>query len=133
MKKLLFLVICLSNILLANNLTININNKNIQGNAYLFIYSSKNDFLKIEKAYKIIKIDLLPEKTEVIVPSLSDGEYAFTLYADINSNGILDKNFMKIPKEPTGFSNNFRPKFKPNYDDFKFHIHEDTIQNIDLK
>lgn len=133
MKKLLFLVICLSNILLANNLTININNKNIQGNAYLFIYSSKNDFLKIEKAYKVIKIDLLPEKTEVIVPSLSDGEYAFTLYADINSNGILDKNFMKIPKEPTGFSNNFRPKFKPNYDDFKFHIHEDTIQNIDLK
>lgn len=33
----------------------------------------------------------------------------------------------------TGFSNNFRPKFKPNYDNFKFDLNEDVFQKVDLK
>ncbi|MGL5123224.1 MAG: DUF2141 domain-containing protein [Fusobacteriaceae bacterium] len=133
MKRLIFLTLTLSNIIFANNLNININNNNITGTAYLFIYNNKEYFLKEKKAYKVVKIDLLPERTEILIPNLDMGEYAFTLYADTNSNGMLDKNFMKIPKEPTGFSNNFRPKFKPNYNDFKFTISHDTTQSIDLK
>lgn len=34
------------------------------------------------------------------------GEYAISVYHDENGNGELDTNLFRIPKEPTGFSNN---------------------------
>lgn len=41
------------------------------------------------------------------------GRYAVAVYHDLNSNGKLDKNVLGIPKEPYGFSKDFRPKFSP--------------------
>ncbi len=37
--------------------------------------------------------------------SLPPGEYVFSLYQDLNSNGKLDTNFIGIPREPVGISN----------------------------
>ena len=39
---------------------------------------------------------------------LPPGEYAAVAFQDVNGNGILDKNFLGIPKEPYGFSNGAR-------------------------
>jgi len=39
--------------------------------------------------------------------------YAISIYHDLNENGELDSNFIGIPKEPIGFSNNYFPKFGP--------------------
>jgi len=36
---------------------------------------------------------------------LPPGEYVFSLYQDLNSNGKLDTNFIGIPREPVGISN----------------------------
>lgn len=41
---------------------------------------------------------------EAVVPLLP-GEYVFSLYQDLNSNGKLDTNFIGIPREPVGISN----------------------------
>ncbi|GAB3924777.1 DUF2141 domain-containing protein [Larkinella terrae] len=38
------------------------------------------------------------------------GDYAVALFHDVNGNGKLDKNLFGIPKEPYGFSNNYRPR-----------------------
>lgn len=45
--------------------------------------------------------------------SLEPGEYAFTAYHDENDNKKLDSNFIGIPNEPSGLSNNHRPRFGP--------------------
>lgn len=41
----------------------------------------------------------------VTFEDLPAGDYAISLYHDINDNEELDKNLMGIPKEPFGFSN----------------------------
>lgn len=45
--------------------------------------------------------------------TLEPGEYALTAYHDENDNKKLDANFIGIPKEPSGLSNNHRPRFGP--------------------
>lgn len=49
------------------------------------------------------------------------GEYAIQVFHDENGNGRLDSNFLGIPKEPYGFSNNARGRLgPPRYDRIKF-------------
>jgi uncharacterized protein (DUF2141 family) len=52
--------------------------------------------------------------------SVEPGEYAVAVYHDRNANGELDKRIFGIPKEPYGFSNNFRPRLSaPTFNDCK--------------
>ncbi|MGL4977847.1 MAG: DUF2141 domain-containing protein [Cetobacterium sp.] len=133
MKKILLFITLITNLLYSADLTVIINNNNLKGTAYLALYKGKEGFLKKESMFKGVKFDLMPNETIVNITDLPSGEYAYVIFHDKNGNGVLDTNFMKIPKEPTGSSNNFRPKFKPNYDDFKFILNEKVTQKIDLK
>jgi uncharacterized protein (DUF2141 family) len=49
------------------------------------------------------------------------GDYAVAVSHDLNGNGKLDKNLFGYPKEPFGFSNNYKPKLSsPDFSDCKF-------------
>lgn len=49
------------------------------------------------------------------------GQYAISIFQDRNNNQTLDANFLKIPKERFGFSNNPRLKMGgPQYEDCSF-------------
>lgn len=51
------------------------------------------------------------------------GRYAAAVYHDINGNDQMDKNLLGIPKEPYGFSNDFRPMFaSPDFEDCAFDL-----------
>lgn len=51
------------------------------------------------------------------------GDYAVAVYHDVNNNGSLDKKLFGIPKEPYGFSNNYRPIVSgPNFNDCRITI-----------
>ena len=55
--------------------------------------------------------------TEVVF-ELPVGSYAVAVYQDMNLNGIMDKNFFGAPKEPYGFSRNFKPVMSaPDFSD----------------
>ena len=45
-------------------------------------------------------------KSAVVFSNLEPGRYAAIAFHDENGNGKLDKNFLGIPTEPYGFSNN---------------------------
>lgn len=61
------------------------------------------------------------------------GEYAVAVYHDINNNGKLDTKLFGIPKEPFGFSNNYRPIVSaPNFDDCRITIGS-TDKTISIK
>ena len=65
---------------------------------------------------------------------LLNGEYAISLFIDVNRDNKIDKNFFGIPKEQYGFSNNVMGKMSaPTFDQAKFVVSGPTIQNIKLR
>ncbi len=59
----------------------------------------------------------------VIFDSLTDGEYALSVLHDENKNGKIDTNFLGIPKEGYGVSNNVNPNLRsPRFDEALFSL-----------
>ncbi len=84
--------------------------------------ASKEYFLKSADNKAIFEID-----------NLEFGEYAIGTIHDENSNSEFDTNFLGIPKEGFGASNN--PKIKmgpPSYDSAKFSFSK-TDQSLEIK
>jgi uncharacterized protein (DUF2141 family) len=56
----------------------------------------------------------------------SPGTYAVAVFHDENGNGKLDTNFLGIPSEGVGVSNNKRPLVgPPSWDDARFRLEHD--------
>ena len=56
-----------------------------------------------------------------VFKDVSPGMYAVAVSHDLNENGITDTNFLGIPKEDWGVSNNVRPTMRaPTFDEAKF-------------
>lgn len=66
---------------------------------------------------------------------LPPGEYALSVFQDLDNDGKLLRNFLGMPKEPAGLSNNLRPKLgPPKFRDAKFTIGEVPVeQRIELR
>jgi uncharacterized protein (DUF2141 family) len=97
--------------------------KNTNGKVNIALYNSSVGFNNPSQAYKalFISIDAIP--LEIVFDSLPSGDYAFAVFHDENSNQNLDQNFLGIPKEGFGFSNNATGSFgPPSYDNAKFNI-----------
>lgn len=57
------------------------------------------------------------------------GTYAIKVVHDANNNGRLDTNFVGIPKEPFGFSNDAMGRFgPPGFDDASF-----AVEGVEVK
>ena len=106
--------------------SLNLNVKNIKhdkGKILIAIYNKEEEFMKERFADKSVKVDALESlKVEFQLPP---GRYAITIFHDINDNNELNTNFIGIPKEPYGFSNNPKitlgpPNFKQTSFDFSF-------------
>ncbi len=74
-------------------------------------------------AYHVI----LPVETkgsvEYTFRELNPGTFAIKLFHDVNANGKLDTNWVGIPREPYGFSNNPRIRFgPPSFDATSFEV-----------
>ena len=121
------------------NLKINILNLEKPGFLYLSICKDEAGFKEtVENESKeescvalVKKIDLQNTEINNLLPC---GEYAVTLFVDFNGNKKLDKNFLGIPKEQYGFSNNVMGEMSPpTFDQAKFMIKGPTTQNIKLR
>ncbi|UTW63559.1 DUF2141 domain-containing protein [bacterium SCSIO 12741] len=65
---------------------------------------------------------------------LKPGKYGVTAYHDVNGNEELDTNFLGVPTEPYGFSNDARGTLgKPDYQDVLFDLSEDQTITFELK
>ncbi|NQX82872.1 MAG: DUF2141 domain-containing protein [Flavobacteriaceae bacterium] len=77
-----------------------------EGKMMIAIYNSEETFLKKHIAARVSEIE--NGTVTVVFDKLEAGTYAISCFQDKNNNGVLDFNFMGIPKEPTGCSNNTR-------------------------
>jgi uncharacterized protein (DUF2141 family) len=63
------------------------------------------------------------------IEKLVYGEYAIKVFHDEDQDGELGKNFLGMPTESYGFSNNARGSFgPPDYDEAKFVINQKEME-----
>jgi len=136
MKYILLFFLIIANFLPHESpkLTINIGNiRKTEGQIRIGVFNTSKDFLKREAAIKhyYIKVDSTTESIKIV--DLPKGEYAFSMFHDKNSDDEFNRNFLGIPKEPYGFSNNVKPKFSaPSYKSCKFSLLKDLIMEVTL-
>jgi uncharacterized protein (DUF2141 family) len=70
---------------------------------------------------------------QVVFADLRTGVYAVSVFHDENMNEKLDKNFMGMPKEGYGASNNPKKKMgPPSFDEAKFQL-SGTEQSVEIR
>lgn len=103
-------------------LTISIRNIRYTNTVRIGIFTSKETFLQETKALRNYTVRPSNRKTaDIAITDLPSGEYAIAIYQDLNEDTHFDRNFLGIPIEPYGVSNNIKPMFAPpNYNDCRF-------------
>jgi len=109
-----------------------------EGKLYVMVYDKKDDWLsdrnRTQKSVNVAGNRAGDRITvELLLPA---GEYALSVFQDVNDNGKLERNFIGIPKEPAGLSNNVRPRFgPPKYQAAAFTVAVGTVteQKIELQ
>lgn len=60
---------------------------------------------------KVVRIS--SQSTAIIFTDVTPGNYAISVGQDRNMDGKIGTNFLGMPNEPVGLSNNVRPRFGP--------------------
>ncbi len=85
---------------------IEINNAIVNGGAIYVLCFNSEAGLKNEKYFRIGLNTKVSESTfNIKFKDLPIGDYVFIAFQDINGNGDLDEDVMKIPEEPFAVSN----------------------------
>jgi uncharacterized protein (DUF2141 family) len=105
-----------------------------KGRVELAIFNSSETFLDEKKYFKHLSMPIESgQKSVVFDLELPAGEYAFSAFHDENGNGKLDKNWVGIPTEAYGFSNNFKAKWgAPSWEKTRFFI-EKGAKSMEIK
>ena len=121
-QKNLFIVIALTMIAITfttaksfgqQTLDIKITNiKKNSGKVIVEIYDNKTTWLKTP--YRKMELSSSQE-IQTASFKVPYGNYAITIYQDLNNNGEADMNFLGIPKELVGFGNNYKPFGEPKF------------------
>jgi uncharacterized protein (DUF2141 family) len=116
-------------------LTVNVSNlESPNAPVVMGIYGTQNKFPDAKDQLKEYRFKPKNGKLTAKIEDLTYGEFALAIYQDVNSDGKIDKNFIGIPEEPYGFSNNYKPTVKaPSFKDCRFEYNEQTnTVNISL-
>lgn len=127
MKTILTLTILLISICVnaqSGNITVGIPGvKQAKGAVLICLYNSSETFLDSDKMYKKAVIKATVTKSSYTFKAVPEGEYAIHVFWDENDNGEMDANFIGMPKEEVGFSQNVLGTFgPPSFDDASFMV-----------
>ena len=85
-----------------------------RGQVLCALFSSAADFPKrADRAVAHAKSEISGRHATCEFQGVSPGTYALSVFHDENSNGKLDTNFLGIPREGVGASNNAKGHFGP--------------------
>ncbi len=103
------------------------------GHIMLRILAGEQEFDGDVEAITSIKQRALAGDNTFTVANLPAGDYGLQIMHDKNSNGKLDSNFVGMPTEPWGFSNNATGNMgPPAWSDVKFSLSGKVTQLITL-
>ena len=100
-----------------------------KGKCLLYLYNNKKGFPNdAGKAIKTAMGSISNGKSTIVLKDILNGEYAIGIIHDENDNGKMDTNFLGMPKEGVGVSNNAKGHFgSPSYDDSKFQLNRKSL------
>ncbi len=102
--------------------------ENDKGKVMVGLFDSKEGYSSGKEPFRGSSVEIRGGKAECTFAGIPYGTYAIKAYHDKNGNGKLDMNFMGIPNEPYGFSNNARAEFGPaKWEDAKFTINSKNM------
>ena len=105
-----------------------------KGEAYIAIYRATDDFPVFGKQYKGKTTTISGNVSQVVFSGIPSGSYAVAVYHDKNNNNVLDKNYLGIPTEAYGFSNNARRTFSaPSFSEASVVVNKSKTINITVK
>jgi uncharacterized protein (DUF2141 family) len=113
------------------------NVKSDEGSIIVWVYDDADKWLgdgwRTQKATPVA--GNRKDDSVIIELDLPPGEYALSVFQDLENDGKLARNFIGIPREPAGLSNNLRPKFgPPRFKDAKFTVGDAAVeQRIELR
>ena len=116
------------------NITIKVNGiEEVKGDMNVALYDNAKDFPGRDH-YVLREVVPINSKTfEYTFKNVSPGTYAIAVYHDLDKNGILNKNWIGIPKEPYGVSNDAKGRMgPPDYEDASFDLKQDLDMKINL-
>ncbi len=91
--------------------------KKATGSIVLCLWSGEDGFPDCESGKAVKRIVVPANATSARFENVAAGAYAISAFHDANNNGKLDSNFLGLPLEVVGMSNNPKlngpPRFKP--------------------
>jgi uncharacterized protein (DUF2141 family) len=123
-----FALLAAQAMLAQHSLTIQVSNlKSTKGQMLVLLQDSKKN--NIEKK----AVTITGNSFSYTIKNLAAGSYAVSLVHDANANNKMDKNFLGIPKESWGISNNSGSKYsEPSFKQKLFTLSNSTSINIKL-
>lgn len=99
--------------------------KNNQGTVKVALCNSSDNYEDDLSPFKAAIIEIKDNQAIAIFDNLPSGSYAIKAFHDENNNDDFDTNFLGIPEEDYGFSNNARGLFgPPSWDAAKFQLNK---------
>lgn len=85
-----------------------------QGRVIVSVYTSEETFLESERSEFRVTSEIPPGTRQVLLRlNAPDGPFALGLLHDEDGDGEMDTNFIGMPKEGMGASNNPKSRFGP--------------------
>jgi uncharacterized protein (DUF2141 family) len=138
MKKIILLSFLMSSQLFAETVQLKFSNMgNLRGRMAIAVFDNPDSFPDRSSSAVLTKffpITVVGNSMTATI-DLKPGRYAIAAYLDANSNGVLDKNLVGIPKERFGFSNNPSVQFSaPNFNECEVEVKAKAVnvQQINL-
>ncbi len=96
------------------------------------LFNSEKTFLK--RAVRGEKVTAQTGSVKVVFKNVKPGEYAISVFHDANGDERLNTNFIGMPKEGVGASNDTMGKFgPPSYEKAKFRCPRTEPVSVSMK
>ena len=122
MRVIALLLPALPAIAFAGTLTVDVTTADDRGVVRCALFDSKKGFPEdVQKARARVEAPIAGGKAACAFPDLPAGDYGVAVLHDRNGDDELDRGFLGIPKEPLGFSNGAKIRFRaPSWKDARF-------------
>lgn len=101
-------------------------------NQYPTVFSEKPGFNEVIDCARVVLQRQIEEQPMIIVlPNIPYGDYAISVFQDVNRNQQLDLDDTGIPYEPWGLTNNPPRKYRPpNFTQARFRLESKVLYQV---
>jgi uncharacterized protein (DUF2141 family) len=107
--------------------------KEAVGQICFAVYQSEEDYKESENQFMAECIPVDSINFQYVIKDVPFGTYVISLFHDEDENEELNTNWIGMPREPFGFSNDAKGRMgPPKFEDASFIVEDDRIVEINL-